>query len=55
MPFDEWWAEVKRLAKEKNIEFLLSDDPEDHRFSYEDGDSPEYELDVHIDESVRSL
>jgi len=43
--FEEWYKELVQLAKGEDLLWLVSDYPEDHRESYEDGLSPDEELD----------
>ena len=44
MTFEEWWTALISLAKKEKLLWLLSNDPEDHRDSYENGNTPEEEL-----------
>ncbi len=42
--FDDWWAELNQLAKDRKLMWCLSPEQEDHRDGFENGDSPEDEL-----------
>ena len=44
MPFQEWWTELQRIAEREKLSWLLSNNPEDHREGYEDGNTPSEEL-----------
>lgn len=41
---EEWYDELVQLAKAQGVAWLLSDSAEDHREGYEDGLTPEEEL-----------
>ena len=43
--FNQWYDELCELAKREGILWLISNYPEDHRESYEDGLTPDEELD----------
>ena len=45
MMFDEWFVELQRLAIERDLEYLLSPNPADHREGFDAGNSPDDELD----------
>jgi hypothetical protein len=40
----DWWFELRNLAEEKDVEWIISDFPEDHRDAFEDGDTVEEEF-----------
>lgn len=43
--FQKWFDELIKMARDEDISYLISPNPEDHRESYEDGSTPEEELD----------
>jgi len=43
--FENWYSELVRLAKAEDLLWMVSNDPEDHREGYEDGNTPAEELD----------
>ena len=43
--FDQWYAELVELAKRENLSWLISNDPNDHKEAYEEGNTPQEELD----------
>lgn len=45
MTFEEWYDELVELAEDEDLLWLISNYPEDHREGYEDGYTPEEELD----------
>jgi hypothetical protein len=53
--FAVWYDKLVELAKAKRVLWLISDCPEDHRESYDDGMTPEDELDVQLDEAGSSV
>ena len=48
MTFEQWWAELQKIAAKEKLSWLLSNDPEDHREGYEDGNTPDEELSEQI-------
>ena len=42
--YKTWWKELNRLAKDKECEHFISDDPGDHIEGYTGGNSPDDEL-----------
>jgi hypothetical protein len=40
LPYDSWYAELRRIADATPNAWLVSLDPEDHRVGYEDGFTP---------------
>ena len=47
MDIDAWYADLKILAKRKGYEYLIAD-KESHREGYEEGNTPDEELDEQI-------
>lgn len=43
--FEQWYEELKELARKQDLLWMISSDSEDHEESYRDGNSPEEELD----------
>ena len=48
MEFSEWYEKLVKLAEEEDILCLVSDNAEDHREGFEDGLTPDEELDLLI-------
>ncbi len=44
MTFIEWMTELRGIAESMNADFLLSQDDEDHRESFDEGLSPQEEF-----------
>ncbi|GAG86137.1 unnamed protein product [marine sediment metagenome] len=44
-PFEDWYDDLVELARAEDLLCLVSNYPEDHRESYEDGLTPDEELD----------
>ena len=39
----DWFAQLRHIARARDAEYLLGT-PEDHRDSFEDGETPQYEF-----------
>lgn len=52
--FDTWFDQLKKLAKENDLEWLISDQ-EDYRASFKNGIAPEEELKEQISEAKASF
>lgn len=50
--FHKWYLELVDLALEEDVPCLVSDDPGDHRESFEDGKTPDAELDWLIETAL---
>ena len=46
--FQEWCSELYRLTKARDLLCLISDNPEDHRESYEEGLTPDKEIEEQL-------
>lgn len=44
-----WHQKLMKLAKDRNLEWVVSDDLEDHRDAYANGDSIEEEFDYQVE------
>lgn len=49
--FRTWYRKLKKLAKKYDVEYLISEYPEDPKESFEDGLSPKQELNEQIMEA----
>jgi len=49
-----WHARLTKLAREKGVAWMICPDMETHREAFEDGLTPEEELQEQIDEARRS-
>lgn len=48
-PIVIWHQKLMKLAKNRNLEWVVSDDLEDHRDAYENGDSIEEEFNYQVE------
>jgi hypothetical protein len=49
LTFNLWYAELQRIAALTKNTWVISLDPEDHRAAYEDGVTPQEELDCQLE------
>lgn len=49
-----WHARLQQLAREKGVGWMICPDMESHRWSFEEGLTPEEELEEQIDAARRS-
>lgn len=54
VPFYQWWSKLREEARERDFEWLLSDDPEDYRQAFEIGETPDQVLNDEIEEARSS-
>jgi hypothetical protein len=52
--YARWSLELKTLAKEKGLEWLVADDEEWMRYTYEDAATPTEALEELVSEAMRS-
>jgi len=48
LEFEHWYKALVKLAQAEELSYLISNDPQDHWESWNDGNTPQEELDEQI-------